>query len=194
MNIGFDIDDTITNSSDIFVKYAAEYNHIKNIIYPINTNELDQKLAFGWNDENMIEFRKVYLKKILTETKPNKDVVNVINYLKKEGNKIFLITARSDYEIPDMYKLTKEWLLMHNISYDELFVNCKDKLSVCKENKIDIFIDDNITTCNNVYGNSKTNVLIYTTRYNKNIDTDLTRVINWQEILAYIVKLQKEKV
>ena len=194
MNIGFDIDDTITNSSDIFVKYAAEYNHIKNIIYPINTNELDQKLAFGWNDENMIEFRKVYLKKILTETKPNKDVVNVINYLKKEGNKIFLITARSDYEIPDMYKLTKEWLLMHNISYDGLFVNCKDKLSVCKENKIDIFIDDNITTCNNVYGNSKTNVLIYTTRYNKNIDTDLTRVINWQEILAYIVKLQKEKV
>jgi len=31
MNIGFDIDDTITNSSEVFVKYAIEYNRMKNI-------------------------------------------------------------------------------------------------------------------------------------------------------------------
>jgi acid phosphatase class B len=31
MNIGIDIDDTITNSSDVFVKYAQIYNETKNI-------------------------------------------------------------------------------------------------------------------------------------------------------------------
>lgn len=72
MNIGFDIDDTITNSSEIFLKYAKEYNLIKNINYKINTKELDQTLAFGWNDENKTEFKNLYLKKILTETTPNK--------------------------------------------------------------------------------------------------------------------------
>ena len=31
MRIGIDIDDTITNSSDIFVEYAKQYNKEKNI-------------------------------------------------------------------------------------------------------------------------------------------------------------------
>ncbi len=32
MNIGIDIDDTITNSSEIFIKYAREYNKLKKFI------------------------------------------------------------------------------------------------------------------------------------------------------------------
>lgn len=42
MNIGFDIDDTITNSSEVFVKYAIEYNRMKKINYSIIKNEMDQ--------------------------------------------------------------------------------------------------------------------------------------------------------
>ena len=147
MNIGFDIDDTITNSSKIFIKYAIEYNNLKKIIYPVNTNELDQTLAFGWNDKNKKEFKNLYLKKILMETTPNKDVIKVINYLKKTGNKIYLITARNDSEISNMYEFTKRWLLINKINYDKLFVNCKSKVSACIENQIDVFIDDNFIVC-----------------------------------------------
>jgi len=43
---------------------------------------MDQTLAFGWNDNNKIEFKKLFLEKILMESTPNKDVINVINYLK----------------------------------------------------------------------------------------------------------------
>lgn len=32
MNIGIDIDDTITNLSEIFIKYAREYNKLKKFI------------------------------------------------------------------------------------------------------------------------------------------------------------------
>ncbi len=194
MNIGFDIDDTITNSSDIFVKYAIEYNHIKKICYPININEKDQTLAFGWNNDNKIEFQKRYLKKILMETTPNKDVINTINHLKNNHHTIFLITARSDYEIPGMYELTKEWLLKNQINYDKLFVNSNDKLSICKDNDIDIFIDDNVDICNNIFENSKINVVLYTTRYNKNIETNFKRIFNWRQILLYVKKIEEEKI
>lgn len=193
MNIGFDIDDTITNSSKIFVKYAIEYNNLKNIIHPINTNELDQTLAFGWNDKNKKEFKKLYLKKILTETTPNKDAIKVINYLKETGNKIYLITARNDSEISNMYEFTKKWLLINKLNYDKLFVNCKSKVSACIENQIDVFIDDNFNVCTEIYEKSKTQVLIYTTKYNKSINTNFIRVFNWQEILLYIIRLKKEK-
>lgn len=191
MNIGIDIDDTITNSSEVFVKYAKEYNCLKNIVYSINTNELDQTLAFGWNDENKIEFRKLYLKKILTEVIPNKDVIFVLNYIKKCGYKIFLITARNENEISNMYEFTSKWLFLNKINYDKLIVNCNNKLAACKENKIGLFIDDNFKTCKDIYENSKIKVLLYTTKYNKNIDTDCMRVFNWREILLYIKSIKK---
>lgn len=193
MNIGFDIDDTITNSSEIFVKYAIEYNQMKKSCYQINTNEMDQTLAFGWNNENKIEFQKLYLKKILMETTPNKNAIDTINYLKNNHHTIFLITARSDYEISGMYELTKKWLLKNQINYDKLFVNSNDKLSICKDNDIDIFIDDNVDICSNIFKNSKINVVLYTTRYNKNIKTSFKRVFNWQQILLYVKKIEKER-
>ena len=43
MNIGIDINDTLTNSSQVFIKYARIYNKINKIKHVINTNELDQK-------------------------------------------------------------------------------------------------------------------------------------------------------
>lgn len=193
MNIGFDLDDTITNSSELFVKYAIEYNNLKEITYPVNTNELNQTLAFGWNEKNKKEFIKLYLKKILTEATPNKDVIKVIKYLKKKGNKIYIITARNNSEISNMYEFTNKWLLTNRIDFDNLIINCKNKASICIKNHIDIFVDDNFTICDEVYKNSETKVMIYTTKYNKSIKTDFIRVANWQEILLYITKFKKEK-
>ena len=164
MKIGFDIDDTITNSSEVFVKYATQYNYLKSIKFPINTNELDLTLAFGWDEENKKEFNKLYLKKVLNEAIPNKDVISV-----------------------------KKWLIKNQVNYDYLFINCADKLTVCVKNDIDVFVDDNISTCKNIYENSKTNVLIYTTKYNQNINTKFMRVFNWKEIQMYITKLKKER-
>lgn len=194
MNIGFDLDDTITNSSELFVKYAIEYNNLKEITYPVNTNELNQTLAFGWNEKNKKEFIKLYLKKILTEATPNKDVIKVIKYLKKKGNKIYIITARNNSEISNMYEFTNKWLLTNRIDFDNLIINCKNKASICIKNHIDIFVDDNFTICDEVYKNSETKVMIYTTKYNKSIKTDFIRVANWQEILLYITRFKKEKI
>lgn len=192
MNIGFDIDDTITNSSDVFVKYAKEYNRLRNIDYKININELNHSLAFGWNDNDKNDFLNLYLKKILTETIPNDDSVNVIKELKKRGYKVFLITKRNDTEIPNMYEFTRNWLLLNGINYDELYVNCKNKLDVCLKNKIDIFIDDNYDTCKDINENSNIRTLIYSTRYNKAIPTKILRVENWKQILSFVVEY-KEK-
>ena len=60
LNIGIDIDDTITNSSEVFVKYAKIYNQIHNITYKINSCELDQSKAFGWSIDNQKEFANQY--------------------------------------------------------------------------------------------------------------------------------------
>ena len=128
MNKRIDIDDTITNSSEVFVKYARIYNNEHNIIYKIDTSSLDQNKAFGWSKEEQKKFALQYLKQILKETIPNKDVVQVIKHLKKLGCNIYLITARNDSEIPGMYNFTKQWLIDNNIEFDKLIINSDDKI------------------------------------------------------------------
>lgn len=183
MRIGIDLDDTITNSSDVFIAYAQQYNDERLIEHKININELDQKLAFGWNSNDQIEFHKRYLKDILVNAQPNKNVIEVINDMHKKGNEIFIITARSCNELDDMKTITEDWLKTYNIEYSQLIIDCKEKDKICVEKKIDVFIDDNFETCKKVYERLKIPVFLYSTRYN--IDKRLNgvfRVSNWEEI------------
>ena len=196
MNVGIDIDDTITNSSEVFVKYARIYNETHNITYKINTSELDQNKAFGWSIDNQKEFASQYLKQILKEATPNKDAVEVIKIIKKLGCNIFLITARKDSEFSGMYDFTKQWLIENNIVFDKLIVNCDDKLKECISHNVKLFIDDNYFTCKKIFDYKKIKVLLYETIYNKKYDnSELVRVQNWKQILEKINKtLEGEKI
>ena len=128
MNIGIDIDDTITNSSDVFVKYAQIYNETKNINYEINKYEIDKNKAFGWSKLNENEFQKEYLEKILTEAKPLDDSVKIINKLFNIGYNIIFISSRKYSEVNNVYDLTIKWLKKYNIKYTKLIVNSMNKL------------------------------------------------------------------
>lgn len=193
MNIGIDIDDTITNSSDVFIKYARIYNKLHNITYKINTSELDQKKAFGWSVENQKEFASQYLKTILKETIPRKNVIEVIKKIKKLGCNIFFISARNDSEFSEMYEFTNQWLIENNIEFDKLIINCNDKLKKCLDNDIKLFIDDNYITCKKICDSKKIKVLLYETRYNKKYNySELIKVKNWYGIQKIIIEILKE--
>ena len=194
MNIGIDIDDTLTNSSEIFVKYARIYNKKHNITYKIDTSSLDQRKAFGWSIDNKKEFASQYLKQILKETTPNDDVVEVIKIIKKLGCNIFLITARKDSEISGMYDFTKQWLIDNNIEFDKLIINSDDKLKVCINNNIKLFIDDDYFTCKKIFDYNKIMVLLYETSYNKMFNClNMVKVQNWNQILEIIINVLKEE-
>lgn len=191
MNIGIDIDDTITNSSDVFVKYAQIYNETKNINYEINKYEIDKNKAFGWSKLNENEFQKKYLEKILTEAKPLDDSVKIINKLFNIGYNIIFISSRKDSEVNNVYDLTIKWLKRYNIKYTKLIVNSMNKLNDCISNDIDIFIDDNYENCKliNDYSNIKT--FLYKTRYNTKMEFPCFN--NWVKIYETITSFKRNK-
>ena len=183
MKIAIDLDDTITNSSDVFVKYAKQYNKIEGIEYKINTNELDQKLAFGWNDKNKKEFKEEYLPKVIMEAVPNENTIKVLKKIQNSGNQIIIMTARNNKEIKNVEELTKKWLKDNKIPYDELLINCQDKGKACSKYKVEVFIDDNINNCISVYDKLKIPVFLYSTRYNKSEKAiGVYRISNWEEL------------
>ena len=186
MNIGIDIDDTISKTSEMIDIVAKKFteNELKR---EFTINELDvtdpywAKDTYNWTDEECDKFFEKYYEEVMINVKPKEDAVKIINTLAKE-NKIIIITARWDKENKIMAKITQNWLEKHKIHYDKLFVGHKDKRELVTQNNVEIFIDDNYKTCKQI---SELNVrtLIMNSRLNKSIrDDKLERVFSWKEI------------
>lgn len=189
MRIGIDLDDTITKTDEILFKYAKIYNKEEKILFNINREEWNLTKAFGWNEENIKEFFSKYLKSIYEEAEIKENAKERINKLKDDGNEIIIITARDTKSLKEVHKVCKDWLINNKINVDKIVVDGEDKAQKCLENKIDIFIDDNICNCENVYNNLKIPVLLMNGRYNKDYQNPkIKRVYNWNEIYNEICK------
>ena len=98
MNIGIDIDDTITKTSEETDIYAKEYTEsiLKRKFEPQNIEIFDPMWAkhlYNWTDEENDKFWDLYYEKIMENVKPKEDAVEVINNLSVKNN-IIIITAR----------------------------------------------------------------------------------------------------
>ena len=197
MIIGIDIDDTISESTKQIDILAKEYTECvlnrKFIIH--ETNSLDPmwaKYVYEWSNEEDKKFWDLYYENGMKNVKPKQNAVKVINELYKE-NEIIIISARWEIESGIINRITKEWLEKYNINYHKLYLGHKDKRNIVLENKIELFIDDSIKTCNEIQSlGIKT--LIMTSRLNKNIDVGKNiRVNNWDEIYSEIQKMKNKK-
>ena len=192
MIIGIDIDDTITDLSDIFLKYATLYNKENEIDFKIDKTQWDIDKAFGWNNDDFMKFSKKYLEILLNEAKPKKGCVDVINKLREDGHKIVIITARNSEELIAPYEFTKNWLELNNIGFDKLVVNSNKKEEDCINNKIDVFIDDRLENCEKVYEKLHIPVFLFDSVYNTNDKNSLIeRVFSWEEVYSKIRSIQK---
>lgn len=189
MRIGIDLDDTITKTDEILFKYAKKYNEEEKILFKINRGEWDWNKAFGWDEEKCETFFSRYLKKIFEEAEIKENAKEKINALKKDGNKIIIITARDTKSLKEVHKVCENWLINNKVNVDKIVVDGEDKAQKCLENKIDIFIDDNVYNCESVYKNLKIPVLLMDSRYNKDYqNSNIKRVYNWNEIYNEICK------
>ena len=195
MNIGIDIDDTISETFEALLPYSQKYT-IEDLKRKSNiningnyTNHLYIENANGWNDIETQNFWKKYYGDVLKEVNIKKFASEVINKLKKNGNKIYLITARWDIPNISTKQITENWLIKNNVMYDKLFMNASDKLQLVKENNIDLFIDDSYKNCKKVSENANTKVYMMTSMVNKDLDDKtIKRVFSWPEIDDLISK------
>lgn len=193
ITIGIDLDDTISSSNEMFIKYAKLYNKEKKISFKIDETQWDLDKSFGWNDNNYKEFCKQYLRTLLNEAEIKYNAAEKINKLKNEGYKIIIITSRNEKELNDMYSFTEKWLKNHNINYDKLIINSLQKEEECLKNKVNIFIDDNMKNCMNVYKKLQIPVFLFDGLYNTNDKySNIERVYSWDEIYLKIKNIVEE--
>lgn len=129
--IGIDIDDTITNTFEKAKEYLAN-----NMEY-FPCDEL-----YEGKSERAINFAKKNLEIIQKECLPKEHSIEVIKRLKAKGYKIIIVTARGSEIDYDHETITKNYFKKHQIPYDDIIFSSTNKGLDCKNNNIDMLIDD----------------------------------------------------
>ncbi len=194
MKIGIDIDNVISNFNDELLKEYLKHDKELRNTGIINKDVFIRYGMFDWTEKEETEFYKNNIERIAIKLKPIHRATETIKKLKEDGNEIIIISGRNNGEYNNPYKLTEEWLAKYNIVYDKLILtnayNKEEKANVCKENNIDIMIEDSTQTAVNIE-KVGTKVLFMNTRYNKN-NENFEKVSNWKEIYSKISKLYKK--
>lgn len=195
MIIGIDIDNTITEVQEKLNNAAYKYaiklgKNIKdaeNSLEDIRNNGEIYIKKFQFSYDELKYFLKNIQEEITNKAKPRENAVKTIKKLKKEGHKIIIITARDSEFHDDPYLLSKNWLDKNNIEYDKLIVNAKQKAPICKEEKIDLFIDDQLNNCIEI-----SNIGTKTIRISndKQQYENIVTLKNWNEIYKYIAEME----
>ena len=200
MKIGIDIDDTTFITVKSMLKYADKYEEEISGV-PTNRDNFGfikdryyLEALYGWNEETKFAFFDKYYKNVLEECEmlPNAD--KIIKKLKEEGDTIHFITARlMNIKDCNTEEITRKSLSNFNIPYDSLNLHISDKLTFCKENEIELFIEDSYETCRELTDNGIKAILM-TTKMNADIeDKEIVRVNNWNEIYEEIEKYKINK-
>ena len=197
MNIGIDLDGVLTNYRKFAIEQGQKYCEENTKGKLENPDAYYMKDMYNWDEETDYDF---WIKNIFTYATENPAIQGAsenIKKLKKDGNTIFIITARK-FATPDdeceqeikekMKKIVKEWLAKNKIEYDYVIFSKEDKSKNIIENNIDVMIED---SPNNVKKLSRlTKVICVDWPYNKGIENDnIYRCFNWNEIYMKIKEI-----
>lgn len=194
MNIGIDIDGVLTDELNFIINYATKYFKNKDIKYRLHKDIYDSEKTFEVTEEQWKEFWKENILEYSKNISIRPFAAEVISKLKKQNNKIIIITARyyTTYENENrdlMQNIVKEWLDKNNVLYDDIIFT-ENKVEACKRLKIDVMIEDKPE---NILAISKQiSVICYDHPYNETLsDKNIIRCYNWNEIYEKASKFLK---
>lgn len=145
MNIGIDIDDTITYTYENMLPFVSVmYN--KNLVDLYKAKPSYQELIKTLPNYDKFVHDTFPAMVKLVPLRPH--VVEVLEKLKRDGHKLIFITARSDDEyLGRAYEYSFEYLKVNKVPFDKLVIGSKNKSIDCISNNIDLFIDDSSKHC-----------------------------------------------
>lgn len=191
MNIGIDIDNTITNTAPILKKYCKEYNDtvVKRGLEMHETGAASFDL-YDWTQEENMDFCVKYLEEVVLQAEVKENAKEVIQKLKNEGHQINIISSRAFPMFKTPYETTEKFLKEKGIVYDKLLVGKIEKRSSCVENQLDVLIEDEVKYINEM--SEFMNVFVFDAVYNKQCSgKNITRVYNWIEVYDKIKEFEK---
>ncbi|HEX3010560.1 MAG TPA: hypothetical protein VHQ70_00800 [Syntrophomonadaceae bacterium] len=192
MNIGIDIDNTITRTSEMIMKYANIYGKENNLPTELDLTKYFLEDSLKWSQENIDRFLDNCLIDAYKRVDPKENAAEVIRELHKT-NYITLVTSRNQ-QFQSLTETTLNWLNDNKIEYDKLIMNNTEnmhhfsKLSVCMENNVEVMIEDHHDLAYEL--SERIPVLMFDYPYNAHMVADnIIRITNWRQVPTIIARL-----
>ena len=192
MKIGIDLDGVVIDSETTFRTYEEIFdidvlkgNHL------INKEEPKFQARYNWTNEQEKEFIEKYFLIVSKESNLMSGFIGIYNLLKEQGHEFVVITARGGF-VKEMKDDAIRLLEEKNIKLDKYYWNVDDKLEICKNEKVDIMIDDDWKIIKRLADNEVKTLYFRDTNLMKLEENKyIKEVNNWGEIYRYIKEMKK---
>ncbi len=176
MRIGIDIDDVITNTYQSIKSCMEECdknNELSNYMEEIMRGDNSNPIVKRFFDENCSEY--------FINVKMKDNANEVIKKLLENGHEVYIISARGEIRFKGSEEITLNYFKANNIPFTKILWNSFDKATLCKDNNIDVMVDDSAKHCIAVQ-NQNIKSILFTSEVNKSIEVNIPRVNNWLEL------------
>ena len=192
MKIGIDLDGVVIDSEATFKTYEEifDIDTVKgnNLI---NREEPKFQARYNWTEEQEREFIKKYFLTVSKESNLMAGFIGVYNLLKKQGHKFVVITARGGF-VKEMKDDAIRLLEENNIKFDKYYWKIDDKFEICKNENVDIMIDDDWRIINKLAKNNIKTLYFRDTNLVKLEENKyIKEVNNWGDIYRFIRNEEK---
>ena len=194
MKIGIDLDGVVIDSETTFRTYEEIFDiDILKGNNLINKKEPKFQARYNWTSEQEKEFIEKNFLAISKESNLMSGFIAIYNLLKKQGHEFVVITARGGF-IKEMKDDAIRVLQENNIKFDKYYWNVQDKLEICKNEKVDIMIDDDWRIIKKLADNEVKTLYFRDTNLMKLEENEyIKEVNNWGDIYRYIRKINKNE-
>lgn len=187
MRIGIDIDGVLTDILQYMCDYCSKYFFEKNKELNITFNVYDLSEMFHVSEKEACECWKKLVEDYAINAPIRPFTSEIICKIKNEGNDIYIISSRcasSQFNLNGkMTQLVEQWLKKNKVIYDKLILGSHDKLQICKENNIDMMIDD--YEGNIIPISSQIPVICYNANHNSKCNgKNIYRAYSWYDVYA----------
>ena len=191
MKIGIDLDGVVIDSETTFRTYEEIFDiDILRGNNLINKEEPKFQARYNWTNEQEKEFIERYFLTVSKESNLMSGFIGVYNLLKKQGHEFVVITARGGF-VKEMKDDAIRLLEKNNIKFNKYYWKVEDKLEICKNEKVDIMIDDDWRIIKKIADNKIKTLYFRDTNLTKLEEKDyIKEVNNWGEIYRYIKDME----
>lgn len=187
MRIGIDVDGVLLDFEKEMLVQAELFDiDIASGKGKIHSKPYFVQNKYDWTDEERERFIKENLGKVSEESSLMAGIKEILPRLHKQGHELIVISARGTGNEKMIDIVTKKFDEA-GIKFDKCFWKVKNKAEVCKEENIDIMIDDSPTICESMIENEIKTIYFRGIRgYDIPDNQYLIEVTNWGEVYRFI--------
>ena len=191
MNIGVDVDGVLVELESFQIESGARFFKKKYGYDIIDPAGFDVRDIFGCSEKERRSFWLRYLWKQSIIRPARENAASVLETLRGDGHKIYIVTARAFVARKDILGwlsrlFLKSWMKRRKIPYDDIFYcsehnSARDKTIGCEKHHIDVIVEDNAENIMELC--KSTRVICFDAAYNRGCEGEnIQRARDWNEV------------